>query len=51
MRDREKENWLVVTEYHLVVTPEEFQFSPEVDFYCETATDWSYGPADKVKKS
>ena len=40
-----------MTEYHLVLTPDAFQFSPEVDFYCETGTDWSYGPADKVKKS
>ena len=51
MGDREKEKWLVVTEYHLVVTPDAFQSSLEVDFCCETESDWSYGPEDKVRES
>ena len=38
-------------EYHLVVGPDAFQSSPELDFCCETGSDWSYGPADKVRKS
>ena len=49
--DREKEKGLVVKEYHLVVTPDAFQSSLEVDFCCETGSDWSYGPEDKVKES
>ena len=39
-----------MTEYHLVVTPNAFQSSLEVDFCCRTESDWSYGPADKVRE-
>ena len=37
--DREKENCLAMTEYHLVVTPYTFQSSLEVDFCSETGSD------------
>ena len=40
-----------MTEYHLVVTPDAFQSSLDVDFCCETGSDWSYGTKDKVKES
>ena len=50
-RDQEKENWLVVAEYHLVVTPDAFRSSLEVEFCSETGSDWSNGPADKVRES
>ena len=49
--DRDKENWLVVTEYYLVVPPDAFQSSLEVDFCCKTGSNWSYGSADKIRES
>ena len=50
MGDREKEKGLVVKEYHLFFTPDVFQSSLEMDFCCETGSDWAYGPEDKAKE-
>ena len=53
-KSKKKNEWEIVRkrkEYHLVVRPDAFQSSLELDVCCETGSDWSYGPADKVRES